>query len=109
MELPVLVRLNPTIPYKTRGNACVGINIETSCPDKVMEHVISRVSTMAALDCDMTNPGVVFVQDDEYESVRDTLGTFFQRAVREVLSIEEAKSIIEKTGLKSKGFKMAEV
>jgi tRNA(Ile2)-agmatinylcytidine synthase len=44
----------------------------------------------------MTNPGVVFVQDDEYESVRDTLGTFFQRAVREVLSIEEAKSIIEK-------------
>ncbi|MFA0821334.1 MAG: DUF1743 domain-containing protein [Methanomethylovorans sp.] len=105
IELPVLVRLNPTIPYKTRGNACVGINIDTSCPDKVIEHVISRVSTMAALDCDMTNPGVVFVQDDEYESVRDTLGIFFQRAVREVISIEEAKSFIEKTGLKSKGFK----
>lgn len=105
MELPVLVRLNPTIPYKTRGNACVGINIATSCQDKVMEHVISRVSTMASLDCDMTNPGVVFVQDDEYESVRDTLGIFFQRAVREVLSIEEAKSVIKKTGLKSKGFK----
>ncbi len=105
VELPVLVRLNPTIPYKTRGNACVGINIATSCPDKVMEHVISRISTMAALECDMTNPGVVFVQDDECESVRDVLGTFFQRAVKEVLSIEEAKYVIAKTGLQSKGFK----
>ncbi|WP_370575644.1 DUF1743 domain-containing protein [Methanomethylovorans sp.] len=105
VELPVLVRLNPTIPYKTRGNACVGIKIATSCPDKVMEHVISGISTMSAMECEMTNPGVVFIQDAEYESVREVLGTFFQRAVREVLSIEEAKSLIAKTGLQSKGFK----
>lgn len=105
VELPVLVRLNPTIPYKTRGNACVGIKIETSFPDKVMGHVISRVSAMSALECEMTNPGVVFVQDDECDRVKDTLGIFFRRAVREVLSIEEAKSIIAETGLRAKGFK----
>ncbi|AGB50481.1 putative DNA-binding protein containing a Zn-ribbon domain [Methanomethylovorans hollandica DSM 15978] len=104
-ELPILVRLNPTIPYKTRGNACVGINIATSCPDKVMEHVISRVSEMSAMECEMTNPGVVFVQDDEANRVKDTLGTFFLRAVRTVLSIEEAKSIIAETGLQARGFK----
>lgn len=105
VELPVLVRLNPTIPYKTRGNACVGIKIETSFPDRVMEHVISRVSAMSVLECEMTNPGVVFVQDDECDRVKDTLGIFFRRAVREVLSIEEAKSIIAETGLRAKGFK----
>jgi tRNA(Ile2)-agmatinylcytidine synthase len=105
LELPILVRLNPTIPYKTRGNACVGINIGTSCPDKVMEHVISRVAAMSAMDCEMTNPGVVFVQDDEAGRVRDVLGTFFQRAVRTVLSIEEATSIIAETGLRARGFK----
>ncbi|MGB3907855.1 MAG: tRNA(Ile)(2)-agmatinylcytidine synthase [Methanomethylovorans sp.] len=104
-EYPLLVRLNPTIPYKTRGNACVGISIGTPCPDKVMEHVISKVAAMSAMECDMTNPGVVFVQDDEAGRVRDVLGTFFQRAVREVLSIEEAKSIIADTGLHSRGFK----
>lgn len=105
VEFPLLVRLNPTIPYKTRGNACVGIKIETSCPDKVMEHVISRVSVMSAMECEMTNPGVVFVQDDEYEKVKDVLGIFFRRAVREVISIEEAKAIIAETGLRVKGFK----
>lgn len=105
MELPVLVRLNPTIPYKTRGNACVGIKIETSCPGKVMGYVIARISEMSAMECEMTNPGVVFVQDNECNGVKDALGTFFQRAVREVLSIEDAKFLIAKTGLQAKGFK----
>ena len=104
-ELPILVRLNPTIPYKTRGNACIGIDIVTSCPDKVMEHVIFRVAAMSAMECEMTNPGVVFVQDDEACRVKDALGTFFQRAVRTVLSIEEAKSMIAETGLRARGFK----
>ncbi|MCC7577205.1 MAG: tRNA(Ile)(2)-agmatinylcytidine synthase [Methanomethylovorans sp.] len=104
-KLPILVRLNPTIPYKTRGNACVGIDIDTSCPDKVMGHVISRVAAMSAMECEMTNPGVVFVQDDEASGVKDILDGFFQRAVRTVLSIEEAKSIIAETGLQARGFK----
>lgn len=104
-ELPVLIRLNPTIPYKTRGNACIGIKIETSCPDKVIEHVISRISTMAVMECEMTNPGVVFVQEDECRRVKGILHTFFHQAVQEVISIEEAKALISETGLHSKGFK----
>ncbi|MFW5987523.1 MAG: tRNA(Ile2) 2-agmatinylcytidine synthetase, partial [Methanohalophilus sp.] len=45
--LPLLIRLNPTIPFKTRGNAAVAIKIETSEPEKVKKHVIQRVEELA--------------------------------------------------------------
>ena len=41
--LPMLVRLNPTIPYKTRGNAAVALKLNTRSPEKVIVHVLSRI------------------------------------------------------------------
>lgn len=32
--LPLLIRLNPTIPYKTRGNAAVALKIRTDYPKR---------------------------------------------------------------------------
>lgn len=102
---PFLVRLNPTIPYKTRGNASIAIVIETVHSDKVIAYVISRISTMAAMECEMTNPGVVFIHDHERELIKEVLCTFFLKAVRDVIAIEETKTIISKFGLHSRGFK----
>ena len=61
---PILIRLNPTIPYKTRGNASTAFEIITEEPEKVMGHVISRVEELAELQSDMTNPGIEFVPDN---------------------------------------------
>ncbi|ABE52696.1 tRNA(Ile)(2)-agmatinylcytidine synthase [Methanococcoides burtonii] len=102
---PILIRLNPTIPYKTRGNASTAFEITTSEPVKVMEHVISRVNELAQLQSEMTNPGVVFISDEHSEKVKEQLGEFFLKAVREVLQIEDAKSLIATLGLHSKGWK----
>src|SRR6056297_1321706 len=41
---PLLIRLNPTIPHKTRGNAAISFSIDCSDPQAVIDHVISRVS-----------------------------------------------------------------
>lgn len=102
---PLLVRLNPTIPYKTRGNASVALFVECDCPEKVIEYVSSEISSMARMECENTNPGVVFVNEELFESVKEPLGDFFRRAVRDVITIEEAKELASRLGLGFKIFK----
>ncbi|MGM0771021.1 MAG: TiaS agmantine-binding domain-containing protein [Halobacteriota archaeon] len=102
---PILIRLNPTIPYKTRGNASTAFEIKTKEPGKVMEHVISRVEELAELQSDMTNPGIVFVPDNYRERVKEDLQDFFMKAVREILEIQDAKNLIAELDLPSRGFK----
>jgi tRNA(Ile2)-agmatinylcytidine synthase len=103
--LPLLVRLNPTIPYKTRGNAAVALKIKTDCPEKVISHVLSRIEELSRLECEKTNPGAVFILERDYESLRPVLGSFLMEAVRDVIEISKAKSLISEFGISSKGFK----
>lgn len=105
LSYPLLVRLNPTVPFKTRGNASICISIDTSTPNKIIKHVINTISKMAALECQNTNPGVVFVQSHEYKKVEDVLNSFFYKAVHDIITIDEAESIISNLGLHAKGFK----
>ncbi len=101
----LLIRLNPTVPYKTRGNAAVAIAIDTDAPDMVKEHVTERVRTLACLENDTTNPGIVFVRDEMAELSRDPLDLFFKKAVKEIITVSEAEELIRKLNLQSKGFK----
>ena len=103
--LPLLVRLNPTIPYKTRGNAAVALKLKTDFPEKVIAHVLSRIEELARMECEKTNPGVVFILEKDYENLKPVLGSFLEEAVRDVIEIQEAKSLISKFGISSKGFK----
>ncbi len=103
--LPLLVRLNPTIPYKTRGNAAVALKIKTGCPEKVISHVVSRIEELARMECEKTNPGAVFILEQDYEGLKSVLGNFLMEAIREVIEIRKAKSLILEYGIPSKGFK----
>jgi tRNA(Ile2)-agmatinylcytidine synthase len=103
--LPLLVRLNPTIPYKTRGNAAVALRLKTDFPEKVIAHVLSRIEELARMECEKTNPGAVFILEMEYENLKPVLRDFLKEAVRDVIEIEKAKSLISNFGISSKGFK----
>lgn len=102
---PLLVRLNPTIPYKTRGNAAVALCFESDEPEKIIEHVVSRISSMARMECENTNPGVVFIEEGDFEKAKPLLSDFFIRAVRDVISIDDARSLAESLGLAYRAFK----
>jgi tRNA(Ile2)-agmatinylcytidine synthase len=102
---PLIIRLNPTIPYKTRGNASVAISIECDDPQAVIEHVVSRVSHFSRMECDTTNPGVAFVMDEQFSRVKNELGDFFKRAVTDVILIDDAKELAENLGLEFRTFK----
>jgi len=92
---PRLIRLNPTIPYKTRGNGAVSFLVETDSLDDVMEVVDELILKFSELNHENTNPGAVFV-DYERDDVMNALSRFALKAVRDVVSIDEALFIIGK-------------
>ncbi|MBP1910451.1 tRNA(Ile)(2)-agmatinylcytidine synthase [Methanolobus bombayensis] len=102
---PILVRLNPTIPYKTRGNASVALFLECRDSQKVIDLVIDTVASMACLDGENTNPGVVFVIEEQFGNVKNKLSSFFRRAVKDVITIDEAKELSSELDLKFRAFK----
>lgn len=102
---PLLIRLNPTIPYKTRGNAAVALQIETSQSEEVISHVIGRVEDFAQFEDENTNPGVVFIRPVQFENCREELASFFLETVRQVITIDRAKEIISRNEIEARGYK----
>ena len=37
LDYPKLIRLNPNIPWKTRGNAAIGLELEHDKPEEIFE------------------------------------------------------------------------
>ncbi len=107
VDYPLLIRLNPNIRYKTRGNGAVAINIEidgASEADEVKEVVLDEVRSQSKLSDENTNPGVVFL-DDTPADMRIDLGSFFRRAMQDILRIQDAKDLINRYDIDSCGFK----
>jgi tRNA(Ile2)-agmatinylcytidine synthase len=83
-----LVRLNPNIPWKTRGNGAVGLIIETPDPNRAVDETIKAVKKYSSLSDKDTNPGIVFLRGE----VTPRLHSFYFKALRELVTIEEAET-----------------
>jgi tRNA(Ile2)-agmatinylcytidine synthase len=84
-----LVRLNPNIPWKTRGNGAVALNIETRSYEKAVKETLRAVNEFSSLEEEGTNPGVVFLRG----STDIDLTNFYYKALHEVVTITEAESL----------------
>ncbi len=93
-----LIRLNPTIPYRTRGNAAIAIRAFGD-PDIAFAHACSLVNRYADMRCEKTHPGVV-VADEQLPS------DFYFKAVTSVCTIPEAEELLSKNARAWKGFKL---
>lgn len=110
VSTPRLVRLNPSIPYKTRGNGAVSFEILTaSGREKAVKEVVKmRVSELSELKEEGTNPGVVFIDHNALNAsavIATRLKDFYETAVREVLMIEDAYELISNLHLDYFGLK----
>ncbi len=121
VSTPRLVRLNPCIPFKTRGNGAVSFEIRIAMgkEEQVKELVKARVRELSEVHEEDTNPGVVFIDDsalramfrgDSDEKALTGLAgswgrapqnecivklkTFYETTVRDVLAIEDAYALI---------------
>jgi tRNA(Ile2)-agmatinylcytidine synthase len=63
IDYPSLVRLNPNVPWKTRGNGslCLRIDYDEECEGSIKETVISEVEKGSDLTQRGTDPGIVFL------------------------------------------------
>jgi len=98
--LPKLVRLNPAVAFKTRGNAAVAFTLDTDRPEEAKEIALRTVLELSDFSGPNTNPGLVVA-----EEVPAELTIFYRRALHEVLDVGEAEEILERHGLWSRSFK----
>ncbi|MEM3012173.1 MAG: tRNA(Ile)(2)-agmatinylcytidine synthase [Candidatus Hadarchaeales archaeon] len=102
---PKLIRLNPMWPYKTRGNCAVSFTVEvpSSRVQAVKERVLQTVSSLAEMEVETTNPGVVFYAS---EKIPEELKAYAKRVVQEVVELEEAEALARKLGAEVHKFKL---
>ncbi len=93
VDFPKLIRLNPNIPYKTRGNAAVAFSIVIDESDlkNFKEEVIEKFKELSDFEEKNTNPGLVFVK-----KIPKYVSEFSKRALRHVVKISDAQKILDK-------------
>lgn len=111
-NLPIvnLVRLNPNIPYKTRGNgACYfhvnDANFDEEKKEKISRIVLDLLKVYARFDDENTNPACVFLDDENFNRNFEILNKFYNKAVSQLCTIEEADELADKTNANVHKFK----
>ncbi len=104
VDRPKLVRLNPCVQFKTRGNAAIAFSLETKQPEVVKKVALETIMELSDFSGPNTNPGLV-VAGELSQKQSFELALFYKRALNEILEIKDAKEILEKYGLWYKGFK----
>lgn len=101
-DYPNLIRLNPNIPYKTRGNGAVVLRVDVKTDiDAVYTVAKETVEELAVFSDPQTNPGIAVVQG----KVPDCLYTFYKRALHRLLTVEDAYKAAKAAGAYVQGYK----
>ena len=87
IDFPKLVRFNPNIPWKTRGNGAVSISIRTTNPIKIKHKITSLVKKYSDIK-NGANPGLVFY---EKKSMSSELTEFSELALWQLINRKHAK------------------
>jgi tRNA(Ile2)-agmatinylcytidine synthase len=97
LPYPRLVRLNPNVPFKTRGNAAVCLKIETDDPDGAFEKISAKVSELSDVEGG-ANSGVVFLDDEALASKFELL---YLQALTGMVSPHRARRLVKEAGARS--------
>ena len=93
LDFPWLVRLNPNIPWKTRGNGAISLHftLEEEQLQEAKKTAVEAVKRTTDLNQQSTDPAVVFLKGP----VPTALSEFSTRALHSILSVREARHIAE--------------
>lgn len=97
LDYPLLARLNPNIPWKTRGNGAnaVRLRIDKFDLERIENTVIEVVRRNSDLEHDKTDPAIVFLTTSDLQ-IDEDIRKFYIKALRDVIKIEEAVKLCEK-------------
>ena len=98
----LLIRLNPAVEHKTRGNAALAIHTDAD-PDHALSVAAAELAPLAETDDRRTSPGVVVAPGDP-GGVPTPVRSFSWRAVRDILDRETAVEVAERAGYRHRGW-----
>ncbi len=94
LAYPRLVRLNPNIPFKTRGNAAVCLKVEARDADAAFELISSKVAELSDTGGG-ANPAMVLLDDP---SMAGTFEPLYLDALSGVVSPHRARAALARAG-----------
>lgn len=95
LDYPRLVRLNPNIPWKTRGNGAVSMRIRTTDPQGAKNLIRDMVFDYADTEHG-ANPGLVFFEGSE---IPGQLAEFARLALWQLIGRGDARRLAQRNGL----------
>ena len=103
LDYPRLVRLNPNVPWKTRGNGALCITVECTANKltRIKKIVLETVETNSKLGYGGTDPGIVFISGEIPQEVKN----FAKKAEQSMLKIEDALKLAKQVNAEVVKFK----
>jgi len=104
IDYPNLVRLNPNVPWKTRGNGALSLRFQ--CDENLIEAIKAIVVDIVEKNSDMnyagTEPGIVFFWGNR---IPKELTTFVKQTIQGIVKMQEALKLIRAFKAEAIGFK----
>ena len=104
IDYPNLVRLNPNVPWKTRGNGalCLRVRCRDNMVGNIKETVLAHIEEHSDFNYCGTDPGVVFFL---HETIPYKIRAFAQDAVQSVVKLKDALKLVKEFGAEAVGYK----
>ncbi len=104
IDYPNLIRLNPNVPWKTRGNGalCLRLKCDEHLVGEIVERVIDAVEAHSDMDYAGTEPGAVFLTCN---NVPAEIRAFAKQTIQGIVQKSEAVKLIRMFGAEAVGFK----
>jgi tRNA(Ile2)-agmatinylcytidine synthase len=103
IDYPVLIRLNPNVPWKTRGNGalCLRFTYEAQFEQQIKDAAVELWEQHAHVNDKGTDPGIVFYTSP---SIPEELTAFSKKAEKVIVTLEEALALIKKYHAEALGY-----
>jgi len=103
IDYPGLIRLNPNVPWKTRGNGalCLRFNYSSEFEEQIKDTAMKLWEEHSAIDQKGTDPGIVFYKNTE---IPMELTAFSKKTETSIVTLKEATELIKKLGAEASGF-----
>jgi len=97
IDFPSLIRFNPNVPWRTRGNGAVRLTIRTKNPKKIKNKITQFVASYSDTK-NGANPGLVFFQNKQ---IPVSFNKFSKLALCKLISRKHAKQFVSENNIES--------
>jgi len=104
IDYPNLIRLNPNVPWKTRGNGalCLRFQYNPIFEDEIKQITRKVVENNSDLQSENTNPGIIFLIGNK---IPQEIRIFSKKVLQGIVDLESAIKLTEKYSCDMIGFK----